>query len=279
MVPSESAQTPYQTMNPTTTNQLALLANDQVRFRTLSRQIMHSEDLLADLDTSMRRLIDYLPVVECARRELCARREDSVAELRDLVLELLGMHDVPLHNERDFRDNGIGSDMAAGPYELDGTSSSGRGVVEPEATAEGACVEETVTAKLEDPTAVRTTRASPASGRSSSCTIERLKRVDSAFPTAGLREAAPLVVDSCPTDHMATACDLNNGYAGRHFASPSFVPLHAGGRHSDYVSPVHSRSPGPSKKPRSTSRVPESIKRLRGTVKPPFFRPSGGAVY
>jgi len=89
MVPSESAQTPYQTMNPTTTNQLALLANDQVRFRTLSRQIMHSEDLLADLDTSMRRLIDYLPVVECARRELCARREDSVAELRELVMELL----------------------------------------------------------------------------------------------------------------------------------------------------------------------------------------------
>ncbi len=89
MIPEESAQTPHQAMDSTTTNHLAVLADDQARFRTLSHQIMHSENLLADLDTSMRRLVDYIPVVEQARRELCARREGIVAELRELVMELL----------------------------------------------------------------------------------------------------------------------------------------------------------------------------------------------
>ncbi|KAK1080164.1 hypothetical protein LTR33_005767 [Friedmanniomyces endolithicus] len=267
-------------MDSTTTNHLAVLADDQARFRTLSHQIMHSENLLADLDTSMRRLVDYIPVVEQARRELCARREGIVAELRELVMELLGMHYVPLHDTRDFREDSMASDTAAGPYELDGTSCSGRVVVAAQANTAGASVEEALTATLADPATARTTCEESASRHSSSGTTESLKRVDSASPTAGRREATPLILHSKSIDHhTATASDLNNGYANQSRSTPSFVPLGSGGRHPTSASPIQSRGSEPAKKPRSVSRFPESIKRLRGTVKPPFFRPSGGAVY
>ncbi|KAK0858886.1 hypothetical protein LTS02_009589 [Friedmanniomyces endolithicus] len=265
-------------MESTTTNHLALLADNQERFRTLSHQIMHSEDLLADLDTSMRRLVDYLPVVEQARRELCARREGIVAELRELVMELLGMHDLPQHDARDFRDDSMGDDTAAGPYELDGTGCTGHGVTEVETTTAGASIETFVTATSADP-ATRSFHAESPSGRSSSRTTERLKRVASISPTAGRREAPPLIVDRSPTDYTETASNLNDRSAGQARTSPSFVPLGSGGRHPVSVSLVQSRGSEPAKKARSSSRFPESIKRLRGTVKPPFFRPSGGAVY
>ncbi|KAK0284865.1 hypothetical protein LTR35_000200 [Friedmanniomyces endolithicus] len=277
MIPKGSTQTPPKAMDPTT-NQLALLADDQARFRILSQQIMHSEDLLADLDTSMRRLVDYLPVVEQARRELCARREGIVAELRELVMELLGMHGVPQLNEQDLRDDSMGDDTAAGPYELDGTGCSVHGVAEVERTRAGASVEKVFKATLADPT-TRPIYTKPASGRFSSGTFENLKRVDSISPTAGRREAAPLDIDSKSLDHTATASDLNNRPAGQARTSPSFVPLGSGGRHPVSVSLVQSRGSEPAKKARSSSRSPESIKRLKGTVKPPFFRPSGGAVY
>ncbi|KAK1814560.1 hypothetical protein LTR12_011031 [Friedmanniomyces endolithicus] len=265
-------------MDSTTTDKLALLAEDRARFRTLSHQIMHSEDLLTDLNTSMRRLVDYLPVVEQARRELCARREGIVAELRELVMELLGMHDVPRHNERDFRDDCRDGDMAAGPYELDGTGCTGHGVTEAETTTAGASIKTFVTATSADP-ATRSFHAESPSGRSSSRTTERLKRVASISPTASRRVAAPLIVDRSPADYTATASDLNNRPAGQDRTFPSFVELGSGGRHPTPASTFQSRGSEAAKKPRSVSRFPESIKRLRGTVKPPFFRPSGGAVY
>ncbi|KAK5143783.1 hypothetical protein LTR32_004156 [Rachicladosporium monterosium] len=280
MIRRESARTPHEAMDSTTTTtRLALLADEQARFRTLSHQIMHSEDLLADLDTSMRRLVDYLPVVEQARRELCARREGIVAELWELVMELLGMHDMPRHDARDFREESVGGDMAAGPYELDGTSCSGHIVVEGQATKAGACVGDAVMATLADPVAAPPICAEFPSGRSSSGTIAGLKRVDSASPTTCCRKAAPLMVDSKLADETATASNLNNRHAGQDRTSPSFVELGSGGRYPVSVSLVQSRGSESAKKARSSSRFPESIKRLRGTVKPPFFRPSGGAVY
>jgi len=105
--------------------------------------------------------------------------------------------------------------MAAGPYELDGTSCSGHIVVEGQATKAGACVGDAVMATLADPVAAPPICAEFPSGRSSSGTIAGLKRVDSASPTTCCRKAAPLMVDSKLADETATASNLNNRHAGQ----------------------------------------------------------------
>ncbi|TKA50265.1 hypothetical protein B0A55_13452 [Friedmanniomyces simplex] len=243
-----------------TTNERALLADGQTQLHTIAHKLAHSDTLLRDLDASMQRLVEYMPVVESARREACARRRELVEELREFLMELLGMHDVLRYNGRNFREDSVGM---PGVYELDGTE-CGRPMTAAIANTNGAGVSEEPTSASE--------------GTPPAAITEPSNRVDSASPTTGQREAAPLVTEGKTTDVTAAASSANTRNAGEDHGIPSCAGFES---HSSTAPTlrIQSRTPAPAKKPRPSSRAPESIKRLKGTIKPPFFRPSGGAVY
>ncbi|TKA70198.1 hypothetical protein B0A55_07015 [Friedmanniomyces simplex] len=72
-----------------TTIERALLADGQAQIHAIAHKLAHNDTLLRDLDASMRRLVEYMPVVESARREAFAWRKELVEELREFVMELL----------------------------------------------------------------------------------------------------------------------------------------------------------------------------------------------
>ena len=56
------------------------------RLHIVEEKLKHNTHLRHDLDQSMQRLVEYMPVIESARQQVRQGDEELVEELRDLVL-------------------------------------------------------------------------------------------------------------------------------------------------------------------------------------------------
>ncbi|KAK3113304.1 hypothetical protein LTR53_009554 [Teratosphaeriaceae sp. CCFEE 6253] len=91
----------------------------EIKLRIAEQKLKHNHHVHHDLEESMKRLVEYLPVVESARREVRERHDELMEELRRLMLRTVGMCDVLLQE----RQAAHGSLSPVGPFELDGAGS------------------------------------------------------------------------------------------------------------------------------------------------------------